>query len=41
VYVTYVPPEKFERLFQEHHDLYEQCACELYPDDRALCKKEG
>jgi len=22
-------------------DLYEQCACELYPEDRALCKKRG
>ena len=40
VYVTYVPPDKFERLVQEHPDLYEQCACELFPDDRALCKKE-
>ncbi len=40
VQIAYVPPEKFERLVQEHRDLYEQCACELYPEDRALCKKE-
>jgi hypothetical protein len=40
VRIEYVPPEKFERLVQEHRDLYEQCACELYPGDRALCKKE-
>jgi len=41
VWIEYVPPEKFERLVQEHRDLYEQCACELFPEDRALCKKEG
>jgi hypothetical protein len=41
VYITYVPPEKFERLVQEHRDLYDQCACELFPEDRALCKKGG
>jgi len=33
--------ESSERLVQEHRNLYEQCACELYPEDRALCKKEG
>jgi len=41
VQIEYVPPEKFERLVQEHPDLYERCACELFPEDRALCKKGG
>jgi hypothetical protein len=41
VQIAYVPPEKFQRLVQEHPDLYEQCACELFPEDRALCKKRG
>ena len=41
VYVTYVPPEKFEKLVQEHRDLYEKCACWLFPEDRTLCKKGG
>jgi hypothetical protein len=39
--IASISPETFERLIHEHPDLYEQCACELYPDDRALCKKEG
>jgi len=39
--VMSVPPEKFQRLVQEHPDLYEQCACRLFPDDRNLCKKGG